>query len=253
MDPVGPDPTWLSVRRAFARAPFQVRVMIALSLTSVIPMVVLFSVLFMHVLGVSGEERGSLALLAASIGVLMLSGAVVIWDLSRGADRASRRWRELSLTDELTGTYNRRYCTLRLNEEIARAARYRHSLCLVLFDVDHFKEVNDRFGHRTGDEVLREVCGVIQSHSRTENALCRYGGDEFAIVLPETAWPGGLVYADRIRAIVGGSTFSHGQPVTISVGVGAFPDDAANADALVKAADTSLYSAKAGGRNRVGA
>lgn len=239
------------MRRALARAPFRVRVMIALAVTSLIPTLVLFYLLFGDVLGLS--QRGSLSLLAVSTGVLMLSGAIVIWDLSREADRASQQWRELSLTDELTGTYNRRYCALRLHQEIARATRYRHPLCVVLIDVDRFKEINDRHGHHAGDAVLKEICRVILSHSRVENALCRYGGDEFAILLPETPWTGALVYADRIRATVGRTVFPHGEPVTISVGVSAFPDDAADADALFRAADASLYSAKARGRNRVGA
>ena len=100
--------------------------------------------------------------------------------------------------------------------------------------------------------MLREVCRLIQAQSRIETALCRYGGDEFAILLPETGWTGALVYADRVRTSIGLASFAHGEPVTVSVGVGAFPDDAANADGLVRAADASLYSAKAAGRNRVG-
>ena len=240
-----------SVRRAFARAPFRVRVMIALAVTSLIPTLVVFYLLFLDIFGLT--VGGTLSLLAVSTGVLMLSGAIVIWDLSREADRTSQQWRALSLTDELTGAYNRRYCLTRLQEEIARAGRYHHSLCVVLIDVDHFKEINDQHGHAVGDQVLKEVCRVILAHSRTESALCRYGGDEFAVVLPETAWTGAVVYADRIRATVGRTVFPHGKPVTISVGVAAFPDDATDADALFRAADASLYAAKAAGRNRVGA
>jgi diguanylate cyclase (GGDEF)-like protein len=158
----------------------------------------------------------------------------------------------MSLTDELTGAHNRRYCLLRLNQEIARATRYRHPLCLVLVDVDHFKNINDRHGHDRGDSALKEVCRVITSQSRVESAVCRFGGDEFAVLLPEASWEGGRIYAERIRAAIGRTSFPHGAPVTISVGLAAFPDDASNAEALFKSADTSLYSAKAAGRNRVG-
>ncbi|HUG35414.1 MAG TPA: diguanylate cyclase, partial [Candidatus Limnocylindrales bacterium] len=128
-----------SVRGGFARAPFRVRVMVALAVTSLIPMLVIFSLLFLDVLGLAAG--GTLSLLAVSTGVLMLSGAIVIWDLSREADRTSQQWRALSLTDELTGAYNRRYCMTQLQQEIARAGRYHHSLSVVLIDVDHFKEI----------------------------------------------------------------------------------------------------------------
>jgi diguanylate cyclase (GGDEF)-like protein len=228
------------------------RLLIALALTSVIPLLTIVYIHVNYILALSAERRGWTPLLVISTGVLIVAGALVIWDLSADTERANRRWRELSLTDELTGAGNRRYCLHRLNQEIARATRYRHPLALVLIDVDHFKEVNDRHGHDVGDAVLKEMCRVIQSQSRTESALCRYGGDEFAILLPEASWEGGRVYADRIRAAVGRTAFPHGQPVTISVGLAAFPDDAPSPEALIKAADNSLYAAKAGGRNRVG-
>lgn len=228
------------------------RLVIALALTSVIPILAMLYVHVTFVLGLPSERRGYLPLLTVSIGLLIVAGSAVIWDLSRETERANRRWRDLSLTDELTGAYNRRYCAQRLNQEMARATRYRHPLCLVLIDVDHFKDVNDRHGHDMGDAVLKEMCRVIHSQSRTESALCRYGGDEFAILLPEASWEGARIYADRIRAAVGRTAFSHGGPVTISVGVAAFPDDAPTPEGLFKAADNSLYAAKASGRNRVG-
>jgi len=228
------------------------RLVIALAVTSVIPVLALLYLHVAFVLGLPPERRGYLPLLTLSTGVLIAAGSLVIWDLSREAEGANRRWRELSLTDELTGAHNRRYCGLRLNQEIARATRYRHPLGLVLIDVDRFKEINDRHGHDVGDVVLTELCRVIQSQSRVESALCRYGGDEFAVLLPEASWEGARVYAERIRAAVEDAAFPHGESVAISVGVAAFPDDAANADSLIKAADTSLYAAKAAGRNRVG-
>jgi len=228
------------------------RLVIALALTSVIPILALFYVHVNVILNLPPDRRGPLPLLLSSTGVLMIAGAIVIWDLSREAERANRRWLEMSLTDELTGAHNRRYCMLRLNQEIARATRYRHPLCLVLVDVDHFKEINDRHGHDRGDAALKEICRIVTTQSRVESAVCRFGGDEFAVLLPEASWEGARVYAERIRTAVSRASFAHGAPVTISVGVAAFPDDAPNAEALFKAADTSLYSAKAAGRNQVG-
>ncbi len=242
---------WRFLRRFSDLTP-RARLVIALALTSVIPLLSLLHVHVAFIVDLPPERRGWVPLLVGSTGVLIVAGALVIWDLAKEADRANRRWRELSLTDELTGAYNRRYCGQRLNQEIARATRYRHPLGLVLIDVDHFKEVNDRHGHDMGDRVLQEMCRVIQSQSRTESALCRYGGDEFAIILPEASWEGARIYADRIRAAMGRNSFPHGEPVTISVGLAAFPDDAPSPEGLFKAADNSLYAAKAGGRNRVG-
>ena len=228
------------------------RLVIALTLTSVIPILALFYVHVNVILNLPPDRRGHLPLLLSSTGVLMVAGAIVIWDLSREAERANRRWHDLSLTDELTGAHNRRYCVLRLNQEIARASRYRHPLCLVLVDIDHFKQINDRHGHDRGDAALKEVCRIVMSQSRVESAVCRFGGDEFAVLLPEASWDGGRIYAERIRAAISRASFAHGAPVTISVGLAAFPDDAPSAEALFKVADTSLYSAKAAGRNQVG-
>ncbi len=238
--------------RVMGDSPIRQRVVIALALSTIIPTLILFYVLLMHIVGMPAEQRGYLPALALSTILLMVGGGAVIWDLAREADRANARWRDLSLTDELTGAFNRRYFDLRLREEIARAERYSHPLCLMLLDVDRFKEVNDSHGHDVGDLVLKELCRLIQAQSRAATTLCRYGGDEFAILLPETAWTGALVYGDRIRTCVNRAPFPHGQPVTISVGLGTFPEDATSADDLFKAADTSLYAAKAGGRNRVG-
>ena len=239
-------------RRRLSDLSPRARLVIALALTSAIPILALFYVHVNVILDMPPERRGHLPLLLSSTGVLMIAGSLVIWDLSREAERANRRWQDLSLTDELTGAHNRRYCVLRLNQEIARATRYRHPLCLVLVDIDHFKEINDRHGHDRGDAALKEVCRIVVSQSRVESAVCRFGGDEFAVLLPEASWDGGRTYAERIRAAIGRASFAHGAPVTISIGLAAFPDDASSAEALFKAADTSLYSAKAAGRNRVG-
>jgi diguanylate cyclase (GGDEF)-like protein len=238
--------------RVLAGADARTRVLVAIALTTAIPLLTLVYVLLNYVFGMPADQRGYLPALMLCTMLLIVSGGIVIWQLAGEAERANRRWRELSLTDELTAVFNRRYLDLRLREEVARAERHAHPLSLVLLDVDHFKEINDLHGHHAGDQVLRELARLIQAHSRATTALCRYGGDEFAILLPETAWSGALVYADRIRTAVREAAFPHGQPVTVSVGVGTFPDDARTVEDLLKAADTSLYAAKAGGRDRVG-
>lgn len=233
-------------------APVRARVLVALALTTAIPILTLLYVHTMYLSGMPADQRGYMPALLLSTAILIVSGGIIIWQLAAEAERANRRWRELSLTDELTGVFNRRYCDLRLREELARAERHGRPFCLVLIDVDNFKAVNDRYGHDMGDAVLREMSRVIQAHSRATTALTRYGGDEFAVLLPETPWSGALVYCDRIRTTVARSPFPHGGTVTISLGVAAYPDDARSVEDLFKVADTSLYAAKAAGRNRVG-
>src|SRR2546428_2264840 len=155
-----------------------------------------------------------------------------------------------SLKDALTDVYNRRYFMIRLEEEFKRHTRFREPLSLVMLDVDHFKEVNDRFGHRAGDEVLRGIAALLLRHSRSFSVVTRYGGDEFAIVLVNTPKDGALTYAERIRSVVAEYEFRHGI-VTVSLGAASLPEDGACGDDLVVAADKALYDAKRLGRNRV--
>jgi diguanylate cyclase (GGDEF)-like protein len=157
---------------------------------------------------------------------------------------------DLSFKDPLTGAYNRRYFTLRMEEEAKRHARFSEPVSLVLIDVDHFKLVNDRHGHETGDAALRELTRVLMENSRDFSIVTRYGGDEFAVLLVNTPKAGALCYAERILAVVAGHEFVHGR-LTISIGVATLPDDADVADGLIPAADRALYAAKQAGRNTV--
>ena len=124
-----------------------------------------------------------------------------------------------------------------------------------MIDLDGFKQQNDTFGHDAGDALLREVAGLLQSNLRREDIACRYGGEEFVLVLPEASLDDSRRRADQLRQAVKRLRVSHGDqligPVTASVGVAAFPDHGADGEAVLKAADTALYVAKRGGRNRV--
>jgi len=162
------------------------------------------------------------------------------------------RLKEYSFKDEVTGLYNRRFFTMRLDEELARYRRFNHPASVVLLDLDGFKAVNDDFGHMVGDETLRDIAQILQKHSRGINVISRYGGDEFAVLLVETSKAGARLYADRIRQVIGTFPFSHGKQVTASLGVASVPDDEAmTAEDLFRAADEALYSAKRAGKNQV--
>lgn len=163
------------------------------------------------------------------------------------------------LTDALTGLYNRRYLTRRLEEELARAQRHAQSLSCLFVDVDHFKRVNDTYGHTAGDEVLRELAARLRCDLRPCDVAVRYGGEEFALLLPQTAAREAARIAERIRAMIHGEpvpTRAGPVPVTVSIGVAqARPDLGQRREvvgsALIAAADAALYLAKERGRNCV--
>jgi diguanylate cyclase (GGDEF)-like protein len=164
------------------------------------------------------------------------------------------RLKEYSFKDEVTGLYNRRFFTMRLDEELARYRRFNHPASVVQLDLDGFKAVNDDLGHAVGDETLRDIAQILMKHSRGINVVSRYGGDEFAILLVETSKAGARLYADRIRQVIGSFPYSHGKLITASLGVASVPDDeAATAEDLFRAADEALYAAKRAGKNQVAA
>src|SRR5690606_18565565 len=185
-------------------------------------------------------------------------GIMAAFALENTANRA--RLVRSVLTDPLTGWNNRRYLEARLREEIARCRRSRAPIACLMIDVDHFKKVNDRFGHLAGDEVLRGVARRIAKQVRSSDVAARYGGEEFVILLPGTDAQAASALAERIRAAVAAQPFELGGgreplPVTVSVGVAEcgpeLPDGDAAGEALVARADAALYAAKAGGRNMV--
>jgi len=159
----------------------------------------------------------------------------------------------LAITDGLTGLVNHRTFQQRLDEHLAAAQRYGKKLSLLLTDVDHFKSVNDTWGHPVGDLVLKGVARVLQTEARVTDVAARYGGEEFALVMPETDQAGALRTAERIREKVGQARFRTEQgelSVTISIGVATFPVDGRQKSELVELADGGLYHAKRHGRNQ---
>ncbi|MFC5459614.1 sensor domain-containing diguanylate cyclase [Massilia niabensis] len=167
----------------------------------------------------------------------------------------------MGLTDALTGVYNRRYIDRRLVEEVARARRQDYCISVMFIDVDHFKSVNDRVGHQAGDDVLREVAARIKMELRVSDALARFGGEEFVVLLIDADLAAAAMVAERIRAGVVGKPFDlaggQGMNVSVSIGVSALDDAACElpievvAQQLVALADGALYQAKEAGRNRV--
>jgi diguanylate cyclase (GGDEF)-like protein len=292
------------------------KVLVALVLSSVVPILVLAFVVLVLVLPTLGPGEtlkfGVLQMLIIFTVIGMLAGAWVIWDLGRilarmgslmasesalsGFERrqdevgtimtyfnkmlvtieqqaaeintfatrldaaykelesTNARLKETSFKDEVTGLYNRRFFSLRLEEELSRYRRFNHPVSVVVLDLDGFKAVNDEFGHTVGDDTLRDVAQILMKHSRGINVVSRYGGDEFAVLLVETSKAGARLYADRIREVVAKYPFSHGKIVTASFGVASLPDDeAGTAEDLFRAADEALYAAKRAGKNQVAA
>ncbi|MGE3806256.1 MAG: diguanylate cyclase [Gemmataceae bacterium] len=161
----------------------------------------------------------------------------------------------LTIIDGLTGIYNKRYLLEHLERELARSARHTRPLSLVVFDIDHFKEINDRFGHLAGDHVLREVTFCLKTVVRKEELFARFGGDEFMLILPETLQVGAVEVAERLRQLTENHPFEcEGKPTSITISVGVYTTDGNHsftADEMVRRADQLLYQAKNEGRNRV--
>lgn len=166
---------------------------------------------------------------------------------------ANLRLRELSLTDELTEVGNRRNFDVRIREEINRSTRFGHAFSLLLLDIDQFKAFNDEFGHPQGDAVLRGLGALMRSMSREGDVPCRIGGEEFAVILPETVKADAVAFAERMRRGVEATIMApdRTRPITISIGLAAFPEDGKSPEDLLRSADEALYESKRTGRNRV--
>jgi two-component system, cell cycle response regulator len=160
----------------------------------------------------------------------------------------------LTTMDGLTQIYNRRYFEETLEREVSRSRRYERSLSLVMFDVDHFKQVNDRHGHLAGDHVLKQLASLLQPRIRREDVFARYGGEEFGLLLPELDATGARQLAEKVRGLVEAHHFEFDRnmiPVTVSIGVAMLKPEHQGALDLKRETDGKLYAAKAAGRNRV--
>ena len=161
---------------------------------------------------------------------------------------------QLATHDALTELYNRRHFIEMADKEIARSIRHARPLSLCIIDVDLFKPVNDRYGHISGDEVLRQIALLLRGHARTDDLAARIGGEEFALMLPECDAEAARAFAERLREAVAAAPFAPGgepQRITVSIGIAELAADRDTRPALMAAADAALYRAKAEGRNRV--
>lgn len=213
------------------------------------------------------ESFAALPLLSEGlpIGIFTISGleedqienlSILAKQLALGVKKINlyEKIRELAITDGLTGIYVRRYLLERLNEEMPRAKRHNLKLSMLMIDLDHFKECNDAYGHLVGDIVLKDIAKIMKEHIRQVDLVGRYGGEEFAIALPDTDKSSAVNVADRIRQSVERYKFKAYDEtiaITISVGVATFPEDGDEVAELIDRADQALYKAKAEGRNKV--
>lgn len=163
---------------------------------------------------------------------------------------------EQSIHDALTGLYNRRYLEETLDRELLLSEHNNYPISIIMGDLDHFKIVNDHFGHLAGDEVLRVFGNLLRQHARQGDIYCRYGGEEFLLLLPNVEKPLAIERAEQLRSTLAAAPILYGSsaiPVTASFGVASFPEDGRTGDKLISAADSALYAAKTAGRNRVSA
>jgi diguanylate cyclase (GGDEF)-like protein len=164
------------------------------------------------------------------------------------------KFQQLSIYDPLTETYNRRYFTMRLLEEFSRAQKFSLNISFIMIDVDNFKKINDTYGHLVGDTVLKEIAKTIKENVREIDSVARLGGEEFAIIFPETDKAAVITVAERIRSRVSEKiirAFDEVLSVTISAGVASFPQNTLYPDVLMEIADKALYQAKQSGKNQV--
>ncbi len=206
----------------------------------------------------AGDPTGTLNLAAVLLGLVLVRLVLTHLGAHRLYHSLQRRYTEVALhaaTDALTGVPNQRTFSERYDREMRRAVRYKRPLSLIFVDLDHFKQVNDTYGHAAGDEALIEVAQQLCDGVRETDLVARYGGEEFVILLPETQLRAAGTLAERLRRGVAGAKI-HGEGeatfrVTASLGVATFPDTADSADTLLHTADQAMYHAKRDGRNRV--
>lgn len=180
---------------------------------------------------------------------MMVTWLVSAW-LVFAVKEQSRRLRDMAITDPLSGAYNRRYLNDRARHALDAWQRYRHSAAMLLIDVDHFKRINDRYGHAAGDTAIKRLVEVISARIRAVDTVCRFGGEEFVVLLQETGIGSALRIAEELRTLVEGAKILPEGSMTVSIGV-CEVTVADNLDHWFRLADSALYLAKSNGRNRV--
>lgn len=211
---------------------------------------------------VGNRVMGTMQLFASQSAAFTRADAQLLWILSLVAENqltreyANEGLIRFAFTDYLTGLKTRGYFEQQLEVEIKRCERKRQHFALLMIDIDHFKQLNDHYGHHIGDQVLRDVASILMKDMREIDTVARYGGEEFVIVLPETSGPGALFVAQRLRRSVEQTKFFAGAPhaierLSISVGIAIFDNDAQFKHELIERSDAALYAAKNRGRNQV--
>jgi diguanylate cyclase (GGDEF)-like protein len=211
---------------------------------------------------VSNRVMGSVQLFCTGSTKFSTEDAQLLWILSLVAENlltreyANEGLLRFAFTDYLTGLRTRGYFEQQLDLEFKRAERRRQKFALLMIDIDHFKQLNDTFGHHIGDQVLRDVASILMKDMREVDTVARYGGEEFVMILPETTENGARYVAQRLRRAVEQAKFFAGSPqsiqhLTISVGIAVFDTDAQFKRDLIEFADAALYAAKHAGRNQV--
>ncbi len=203
-----------------------------------------------HVLAASMGRTPERGPLFVGVVLVFVGTGVGVAILAELIHRERTRAEAAALTDALTGIPNRRYAELVLPREFAGAQRGRE-LTVVLFDLDHFKGFNDRFGHAAGDDALRRFAQVLMGNTRTMNLSARWGGEEFIAILSSTPDTGAQVFAERVRESLARNQPAEG-PLTVTAGIAQWGEGMSTAEELLSAADQALYEAKSAGRDRVG-
>lgn len=210
---------------------------------------------------ISRETDSARRIVVLSSMIALVAGGILFgffyWLVGRiGTQLESQRsiMADLAMYDGLTKLLNHRMFYILLEQEVARMRRHNKSLSLLMLDIDHFKRVNDSHGHVAGDVILAGIGSVISRQVRNIDSVCRYGGEEIAVILPETGGEGAAQVAERIRSTIEGHCFDIGQGqsigITVSIGVASLPSQEVSVEKLVAMADKALYEAKEDGRNR---
>ncbi len=186
-----------------------------------------------------------LLLVFISLFFLLLFFAAVLLAASSG------RLEKMATRDRLTGAYNRHFFAEVAANELKKAARNKTPLSLIMFDVDHFKTINDTYGHHLGDMILKKIVATVREHIRSYDAFARWGGDEFVLLLPDTPAAKARELAERLRNAVAEQNYFSAEGVSVSIGVSQIENYGDSIEAVVEKADRNMYTAKQRGRNRV--